>query len=290
MPGRLPNRFPRTLAKVLLLRGRPLREFNVQLRPAGRGRYSARVRAREAGFEHRLELRARTDDLLIFEQVYLDGFYNLRLLDRWHEIQLAYAELCRTGRPLILDLGANIGLTSAYFARNWPQAEVIAVEPNATNCERFAVNTRGLENVRLVQGAVASADGVARILNPASPHAAGFRTRPAAAADQDTVPAYSVPTLLRMAAEPEKLRPFIVKIDIEGAEAELFSQNSDWAQQFPILMAEPHDWLIPKALTFRNLLRVLDRLDRDFIIMGESVVSLAHDLTGGAAASRGAGA
>jgi hypothetical protein len=36
-------------------------------------------------------------------------------------------------RPLILDLGANIGLATLYVAKNWPKAHIIAVEPNKAN-------------------------------------------------------------------------------------------------------------------------------------------------------------
>lgn len=35
--------------------------------------------------------------------------------------------------------------------------------------------------------------------------------------------------------------PFIAKIDIEGAEADLFAANTDWVQRFDLLIIELHD-------------------------------------------------
>ena len=35
--------------------------------------------------------------------------------------------------------------------------------------------------------------------------------------------------------------PFAVKIDIEGAEAELFSDGTDWMNEFPLIIIELHD-------------------------------------------------
>ena len=44
----------------------------------------------------------------------------------------------------------------------------------------------------------------------------------------------------------------IIKIDIEGSEQELFSQNIEWLDKFKIILIEPHDWMYPKKNTFHN--------------------------------------
>ena len=38
--------------------------------------------------------------------------------------------------------------------------------------------------------------------------------------------------------------PFIVKVDIEGFEADLFSANTQWVGRTPIIITELHNWLI----------------------------------------------
>ncbi len=72
----------------------------------------------------------------------------------------------------------------------------------------------------------------------------------------DTVSAASVGSLIERA--PRNSRPFIAKIDIEGFESELFSQNTDWVRLFSIIVIELHDWLLPgrvrRTIAFAQLL------------------------------------
>jgi hypothetical protein len=70
--------------------------------------------------------------------------------------------------------------------------------------------------------------------------------------------------------------PFIAKIDIEGGEAELFAAETGWVDQFPLLIVELHDWLLPRAGTSRSFLRCVAGLDRDFVYLGENVFSIAN--------------
>ncbi len=75
--------------------------------------------------------------------------------------------------------------------------------------------------------------------------------------------------------------PFIAKIDIEGGEAELFSRDTGWADLFPLLIIELHDWLLPRAGSSRNFLQWAAARNRDFVFMGENVYSIAHHWTAG---------
>ena len=104
--------------------------------------------------------RGTSTDFLTFEQVFLNNEYNLRKLTRWHEIRALYA---RIERPLILDLGANAGFASLYFAKNWPKARIIAVEPDQRNIRILKANIEGMSNITPIQGAVASEDGAVEI-------------------------------------------------------------------------------------------------------------------------------
>ena len=59
--------------------------------------------------------------------------------------------------PLIIDGGANVGLSLRGFARDFPQAHVIAVEPDDDNFRVLAANAAELDRPHTcVQGAVAS--------------------------------------------------------------------------------------------------------------------------------------
>lgn len=136
-----------------------------------------------------------------------------------------------------------------------------------------------------LQAAIASTDGAVRLENPVGTDWA-FRTRMAAAASADTVPAYSVASLLRRSPG---CTPFLAKIDIEGFEEELFSSNLDWVDHFPILIIELHDWLMPRQSKARNFLRAVQARERDFVILGESICSIAHNLARAAATANGGG-
>ena len=49
--------------------------------------------------------------------------------------------------------------------------------------------------------------------------------------------------------------PFIVKIDIEGAEADVFASDTDWFNETPVVIVELHDWLMPKQGTAAEFLK-----------------------------------
>jgi hypothetical protein len=64
--------------------------------------------------------------------------------------------------------------------------------------------------------------------------------------------------------------PFIIKIDIEGGEQNLFRSDTDWMERFKVIVIEMHDWLLPFQDTSRNALRALSRSGRDYLHKGEN--------------------
>lgn len=207
----------------------------------------------------------------MFEQIFVRGFYDLSQLWRWPEIRDGYEELTGAAEPLILDLGANIGLSALYFSKKFPQARILAVEPSPDNFALLTQNTVGFERVQAVAAAAAARDGAVRIANPQGPTAA-YRTEGVEPNTPGAVPALSVARLMSMA--PDSV-PFLAKVDIEGFEQNLFAQNLEWVEQFPILIVEPHDWMLPGQASATNLLRALAPLQRDFVLLGESIISIA---------------
>ena len=273
-------RYAILLLKLFLDR-RPFRgaaEFAFGISSVERDYCRFRISSREGGFRRTVALRRRTSDLATFQQVFANNEYNLRRLRRWDEISKLYDALCKNGTPLILDLGANIGLSALYFAKNWPAAHIIAVEPDKENFLMMEENLGGLRNVLAVNAAVASEDGAVRIVDPGASFWA-LRTELALPGAADTVPAMSIESLIKLA--PPNCRPFIAKIDIEGFESELFSKNTDWVKSFPIIIIELHDWLLPGQGTSNNFLRSVAPQARDFVFIGENIVSISNtSLTG----------
>ena len=158
-----------------------------------------------------------------------------------------------------------------YFAKNWPKATIVGVEPDQGNYTLFCQNTAGQENIAPIRGAIASKHSYARIINPHESEW-GYRTE---INDRNSggLVALSVAELLERHGD---CQPFICKIDIEGAEQELFSANTQWLERFPIVIIELHDWLFPRSGNSANFLRAIAGTNRDFILSGENIFSVAH--------------
>jgi FkbM family methyltransferase len=118
-------------------------------------------------------------------------------------------------RPLVLDCGANVGLATLFFKRLYPEAVIIAFEPDprafALLCRNVEAN--GLSNVMLVNKALAEGEGgVDLFLDPENPLATSMR--------RERVSERSRPVRVEATA----LSTFVdgdvdfLKIDVEGGE------------------------------------------------------------------------
>lgn len=233
------------------------------------GRYVAvDVRARQGAFSTTLRLRPGSSDIETFAQIFLYAHYRTHHMARHAEIA-AYYESC--AKPLVFDLGANIGLSTLYFAKNWPRATIVGVEPEERNHALFCQNSAGQEHIVPLRGAIASKHGHARVIDPGEAEW-GYRTEIDDGNNRGLV-ALSVAELLERYGDYE---PFICKIDIEGAERELFSANTQWVARFPIVIIELHDWLFPRDGSSANFLRTIAGMDRDFIPSGENIFSISN--------------
>jgi FkbM family methyltransferase len=224
-----------------------------------------------------LYFREKSSDEAVMKQIFVHQQYNLNRFAR-------YGELMRFGkrqeerglRPLVVDAGANIGVSAVYFIGNLPSAHIVAIEPDLENFNLLSKNVDGLD-VDTIRGAASSTKGKARVVDPGRGHWA-YRTQALAenADFEDAVPRITINDVYESCRS--KFFPFIVKVDIEGAEEDLFSGATEWVAATPILIVELHDWLIPKAGKAKPFLQCIATLDRDFISIGEDVFSIANDL------------
>lgn len=225
-----------------------------------------------------LHFRQQSTDEAVIKQVLVDQQYDLRRLARAGELLDHATRMRATGRkPLIVDAGANIGTASIYFHGNMPDARIVAIEPARDNFELLSLNVDGL-GFELLNSAVASSDGRARVVDPGRGQWA-YRTEAIAASEDapEWVPHVTINEIYR--AQAAQAFPFIVKVDIEGAERDLFSGNIEWVACTPLVIVELHDWLLPKGKTSQPFLQCIAKLDRDFVYVGEDVYSIANDLS-----------
>jgi len=214
-------------------------------------------------------------DFGVLEQVFVDEDYRLSRLRRWPDIQAEYKRILAAGKtPLIIDCGANIGLSAAYLARCFPGARILGIEPEPGNVAlaRSNCEANGFPGVSFLQAAIASAPRKGGAVIDPGCGTWGFRVDPAGAGELEFV---SVEGLIDGPAAAGGV-PFIIKIDIEGFERELFTANVGWIDRFYLLVIELHDWMLPAQATSRAFLKAVAACDRDFLFHGENVFSIAN--------------
>ena len=213
-----------------------------------------------------LTLRPRSSDIPTIRQIFVDRQYDMRSIPQWRDIEGRYQEILQRGRrPLIIDAGANIGAASLYFAREFPKAKIVAVEPEQSNVRLCCENTNSLD-IEVLPMAIGSASGKVLLVTDEREHWAVATKR---SSDGDI----AICTVNDIVTNHQhECDLFLVKIDIEGFESDLFSANVEWVRDAKIIFIEPHDWLLPGQATSRNFQRVLAEHEFDLIVSGENLL------------------
>jgi len=204
-------------------------------------------------------LRGGTVDVRVFTQVLATKEYDISDTAQGKELRRRYDSLIASGvQPLIIDCGANIGLTSVWYARQFPETKIIAVEPDQSNLEIASKNLAAYPNVRLVHGGVWDTPSLLSIVNPdAEPWA--FQVEEG----KGSIPAFTIDQL----SEGKPI--LIVKVDIEGAEKELFRSNTDWMDRTDLIAIELHDWLFPNTGTSQSFMKAIAGHPHEVKMRGE---------------------
>lgn len=218
-----------------------------------------------------LELRrwSQSDELAV-EQCFTQAQYDMPSGPHGILIENLYREIVASGlQPLIIDCGANIGASVTWLSARYPEAHIIAVEPAGENFDLLRRNCAGLD-VDLRLAGISSTDGRAYLYNP-SGTPMDFRTT----SDQRGVEIELVSIGSLLASKPASAyTPFLLKIDIEGAEKNLFDGDTDPMNRFPLIILEPHDWLMPGQQTSQEFFRFHAAAGREFCMKHENVASI----------------
>jgi FkbM family methyltransferase len=151
---------------------------------------------------------------------------------------------------VIVDLGANIGLTSVYYHRLFADAFFVCVEPDDRNLRLLHENVRcnGL-HAEIIPAAASSTGGmVAFVCSGASNmgHVSEGDER------GEQVRAVTMDEILRLLPKPSSTID-LLKVDIEGHEEELLTRNNGWLNRVGAIIIELHP---PKV----NCQRIIDTL------------------------------
>ena len=192
-----------------------------------------------------LSMRIDDSDIRVFKQIFVDNEYD----------SLNLPKVVDT----IVDLGANIGLSALFFMKKYPDARIIAVEPDAVN---FEIMKRNLEDysshVTLLNAAIWPSDGEVSLVEHDESNeglgAWGYRTETLTEGAEGSVSAISIPTLMKQSSINYI---DILKVDIEGAEYELFEKGYEsWLDKVGLIIIETHDRFKPNSEAMvRNALK-----------------------------------
>jgi FkbM family methyltransferase len=153
----------------------------------------------------------------------------------------------------IVDLGANVGYTAAFFAALYPEAQVLAVEMDRGNADIAAVNLAPFgTRCRLLHAAVWSSDGE---MEYGGAEENGYRVLPSGESRSSLRGKVLSRSLDSLFAEYRLDSIDYLKMDIEGAEAEVFTASLAWAQRVRAMKIEFH-----KPATFESCASALARV------------------------------
>jgi FkbM family methyltransferase len=135
---------------------------------------------------------------------------------------------------VILDCGANVGITALYFASRYPNARIYSVEPNEKNFEMLKRNTAAEPRIVPIRGAVVGHSRTTVRLTMGKPAWGNFISE---VDEGQEVPAFTIDQIL----EDNGLQcADLLKVDIEGAEKEVFA-NNQFMSQVGFVIVELHN-------------------------------------------------
>lgn len=174
-------------------------------------------------------LRIYAGDIDIFYEIFYKKIYDLP---------------ASLNNKLIVDAGANVGFASLFFLYKMPNATIYCIEPDADNFIFLKKNLRNeikKEKIIALQSALADKDGFAYLRSGHFKYNSSITNN----GNEDTVEvvAYNVSSFFKK-IDIEKIDLF--KMDIEGAEENIFKADTFWLREVSELLIEFHSKEIKK--------------------------------------------
>lgn len=204
-----------------------------------------------SGWQHPIYIRPGSYDIDVLMQFMADKQYDME-----------YPE----NVGIILDAGANIGLASVHFANKFPEAKIIAIEPDNDNFQQILRNIELYPNVIPLRGGVWRNNANLKIYDP------GFGEWSLmveeTVSDEGTIPARTIESICQ---EYSIKSIDILKMDIEGSEKEVFeSENGKWLHLVRMLIVEVHDNMKPG--TANAVIHAVKNMNFNFYLKDENLV------------------
>lgn len=200
--------------------------------------------ARIKNTDLRILLRNDPYDTQIFTQIFIRDELNIQLDE---------------APDVIIDGGANIGLATLYLKTRYPDATVIAIEPERSNFELLVENTRGYNDVFCLNNGIWNRNCRLRIVDNGDGNASFTTTE--LGDDETATEVIDAITISDVISRFHLDRLNLVKLDIEGSEKAVFEANhEEWLSKTDHVIVEIHPHLHPDCE-----MTVTSAFARDFV-------------------------
>jgi len=222
------------------------------------------------------KVRNYSDVLTVYE-IFSYENYNLKLFKSYENVKKEYTKIIELNcLPLIIDCGSNIGASSVYFNKIFPESNILSIEPDKNSFE-FSKKNINFKNSLLINKAINCEKNKVNFFSDIKDN----RASKVSLKGGDIVESATINEIIED-LKPRNNKPFLIKIDIEGFESKLFSKNYEWLNEFKVIIIEIHDWMLPKEFNSFNFLRALvetmsKKSKRDLLILEENLISIRID-------------
>lgn len=144
---------------------------------------------------------------------------------------------------VIVDAGGYIGTAAIRFSEMFPLATIVTLEPDESNFRILKLNTEEYPAIQVVNCALVGLEKDWVEIYDSNCGQWGFTTVDASAGGQ---PFRAIGRSKAQTIEQLNLSPIrLLKMDVEGAEKEIFEANDPILRAIPVIVVELHDRLVP---------------------------------------------
>lgn len=197
--------------------------------------------ARELGIKDEVDIVDACTYLAGYQEIFIDKLYQFQ---------------SRSSTPVIIDCGANIGLSTLFFKKNYPSSRIIAFEADPliykTLCNNL--NKTNFQNIDVRNEAVWSSNSEIKFTQEG-----GFSGRISKPGDEyyTFAQAISVKSIRLKDVIARENQVDFLKLDIEGAETEVILDCTDALPNVDFLFIEYHSHQ-EEPQTLHTILEVLE--------------------------------
>ena len=189
---------------------------------------TALLKIKRQDCKHSFELRIPESDVTLCHEILIDQYYDFEVANE---------------PKVIIDAGANIGLAAIYFANKYPKSKIISIEPEASNYYLLKQNVAPYTNIIPIHAALWHQNKEIDLVNIGQAKW-GFITEDkqhSKSHTQDNYHTVQAITIDKIIEQYHLNQIDILKIDIEGAEKEVFSNTVEWIEKVNSIVIELHN-------------------------------------------------